>query len=235
MNEQPNIKQIWQEASKKAEDNNRLTQASIVKSIEAKSKDVISQFVKEKKTGLISGIIIIPLMVIGLFINFPFNVYSFTIALILFISASMATYEGWKQLSRIKKLDESGSLQESLSGKLSLLSKNFKKSQIFSPIIGIVIFLPITLLYRYLEYGNLQMTQQTYLTLGSSLIFIISLILLMLNFQKYKYLKPLKECLDELEQMEPPAPNRRSRINTGLLVTVLLIVSLILYLIAKVN
>ncbi|MEA1875426.1 MAG: hypothetical protein U9N86_01045 [Bacteroidota bacterium] len=233
MNKQTDIKQIWQEASKNIEENNRLTRSTIIKSIESKSKDIISQFVREKKTGLISGIIIIPMIIAGLFISFPFNIYSIAIALILGISVTLAMYEGLRQLNKIKKLDESGSLQESLSGKLSLLSRNFRKSQFFSPIIGIVIFLPITLLYRYLEYGNLHMTQHDYLTIGFSMMFIIGLIILMLNFQKYKYLQPLKECLDELEQMEPPAPNRRPRINIGLVITILLIVSLILYLIAK--
>jgi len=233
MTEQTDIKKIWQEASKTIEETNRLTRSIIINSIESKSKDIISQFVQEKKTGLVSGIIIIPLFIIGLLFSFPVNLYSILIALILSISVTLATYEGLKQLSNIKKLDGSGSLQESLSGKLSLLSKYFRRGQYLSPLIGIVVFLPITLLYRYLEYGDLQMTQHDYLAIGFSLIFIIGLTILIINFQKYKYLQPLRECLDELEHMEPPATNKRPRINIGLVITILLILSLILYLITK--
>ena len=74
MNEQPDIKRIWQKTSKNIEEDNRLTRSTIIKAIESKSNDIISQFVREKKTGLISGIIIIPVNITGLFISFPFNI-----------------------------------------------------------------------------------------------------------------------------------------------------------------
>jgi len=44
MKDNPDLIKIWQEASKKIEETNKLTRSIIVKSIESKSQDVMSQF-----------------------------------------------------------------------------------------------------------------------------------------------------------------------------------------------
>lgn len=233
MNQGHDIKKIWQEASRKIEENNSLSRSKIQQAIESKSKDIISQFVREKKTALISGLIFIPLFIIGLVYSFPINLYSILFIVLLVVSAILALLEGLKHLKKIRELDESGSLQESLSGKLSYLTKNFRRGQFLSPLLGVGIYLPMMFLYWKLEYGSIEFGRLEWLTIGISLALIIGITSLIIQFQKYKYLKPLQECLNELENLEDPSPNRRPRINIGLVLTVLLLLNLVLYLLAK--
>ncbi len=229
MKESVDIRQLWQETSQKIAETHQLTRQIIEKAIESKSNDIIAQFIREKRTGMISGALLIPVIMAGILISFPITWYSLTLVAILGLGILFGIVEGLKNLKKIKMIDESCSLQESLSQKLEFLRKNFKRGKVLAPIVGIGFYVPVMLIYRYMEYGSLDMTQNDLIVLLVSTVFIVAVSLGIIRFQQYKYIKPLEECLTELENMDPPAANTKPRINLGLVIAILLIVNLIIY------
>ncbi|MBT4399806.1 MAG: hypothetical protein HOK84_07290 [Bacteroidetes bacterium] len=233
MNELTEIKKIWQEASRKIEENNRLTRSIITKAIESKSQDVIAQFLREKKTGLIGGAIVIPAMMVSILVSFPITWYSILLLIILGGATGAAVWEGLKHIRKMRKVDESGSLQDSLDNKTRYLQQNFKRGKYLAPTIGFGFYIPVTLIYRYMEYGSLHMETNDIIVLCISLLLIIGITLGIIKFQEYKYVQPLKECLRELKDLDPPAVNRRPRVNIGIVILIILLINIVLYILAK--
>jgi len=229
MKDNHDLIKIWQEASKKIEETNKLTRSIIVKSIESKSQDVMSQFIREKKAGLISGIILIPVIIFGFFASFSVNIWSIVFAIILSTAWIYGIIDGLKQLKTLKSLDQTGSLSDNLSAKLKYLSKQLSRAKFLSPILGVGIYLPLILIYRYLEYGNLILEKDDKIVFGVSIVVIVLITSLMTRFQKSKYISPLRECLEELQNLEPPKLNTHPRVNLAVILAIVLAISMVVY------
>jgi MFS family permease len=229
MKDNPDINKIWQEAAKQIEETNKLTRSIIIKSIESKSQDVMSQFIREKKAGLIGGILFIPIIIVGFLYSFSINLWSILFSMIVFIALIYGVYDGLVQLKKIRIMDQSDSLFESLTGKTNYLKNQLKRARIISPLVGVGLYLPLILIYLYLEYGDLHLHRIDILVLMFSTLIIILITRLITWIQTRKYLAPLEECLYELNHLEPPSLNTRPKINLAVILTLLLALSMVIY------